>query len=499
VAQYGRELTYLLGYPHGCLEQTISKAFPQLYFADLTKQLATNTYFVRAGESDMNPATNVRQAIQKVESLQLKNGGFAMWPGMGGQTSSTASDVDVWASAYALHFLSEAQEAGYEVRPSVMSAAIDFLTTFTNNPATENAVTYDETGGQTVRKVASRTSLYGLYALAVAGKPNRPAMNYYKGAALQKNGGTLTPDSRYVLAATFFRIGDTRSYSALLPSRFVDTSNRQTGGSYASPLRNLALVLDVLVETDRANLQIPALARQLSTALRQSTYLNTQEAAFAFLALGKLARQNAANTATASLSAGSKSLGNMTGAFLNLNRVPTNVPLRLNAKGAGTVYYFAQSEGVPMSGRIPDEDQGLRVRRRYLSRDGKPLTGPVRQNDLVVVQVTLSSPNGLPIENVVITDLLPAGLEVENPRLTSTTDREQRDMSWIKTAGTPDHFDLRDDRINFYTSAGSTPKSFYYLARATTKGRFVVGPVSADAMYNGELRSYNGTGIFVVN
>ena len=316
---------------------------------------------------------------------------------------------------------------------------------------------------------------------------------------MQKNGGTLTPDSRYVLAATFFRIGDTRSYTALLPDRFIDTSNPQTGGSYASPLRNLALVLDVLVETDRTNLQIPALARQLSTALRQSTYLNTQEAAFAFLALGKLARQNAGNTATATLSAGSKRLGDMTGAFLNLNRVPANVPLVLTARGSGTVYYFAQSEGVPMSGRIPDEDQGLQIRRQYLTRDGKPITGPIRQNDLVVVQVTLSSQNGLPVENVVITDLLPAGLEVENPRLTGTTDREQRDMSWIKNPGSPDHFDLRDDRINLYTNASNTPKTFYYLARATTKGRFVVGPVSADAMYNGALRSYHGAGIFVIN
>ncbi len=100
-----------------------------------------------------------------------------------------------------------------------------------------------------------------------------------------------------------------------------------------------------------------------------------------------------------------------------------------------------------------------------------------------------------------VTDLLPAGLEVENPRLT-----EQRDMPWIKketSAGTsglnrPDHFDLRDDRINFYTTATGTEQTFYYLARAVSKGRFVRGPVSADAMYNGDYRSYNGAGVLVI-
>ena len=91
-------------------------------------------------------------------------------------------------------------------------------------------------------------------------------MNYYK-----QNSDCSTPDSRYLLASAFFRIGDTRSYTALLPKRFTDnTTGRQTGGSYASPLRNLALVLDALVDTDRDNIQIPALARQLSTALKQS-------------------------------------------------------------------------------------------------------------------------------------------------------------------------------------------------------------------------------------
>ncbi|WP_170312674.1 alpha-2-macroglobulin family protein [Spirosoma agri] len=490
VVQYGNELSYLLGYPHGCIEQTISKAFPQLYFADLTKQLKANTYFVRNGDSDLNPATNVRQAIQTIEGLQTPNGGFSMWAG---QTA-----VDEWATAYAVHFLTEAQEAGYEVRSSVLSSAIDQLTSFTNNPATENVVSYDETGGRTMKKVASRTAIYALYTLAVAGKPNRSAMNYYK-----QNAGSLTPDSRYLLAATFFRVGDTRSFTALLPNRFTDTTTgRQTGGSYASPLRNLALTLDALIDTDRDNLQIPALARQLSTALRQSNYLNTQEAAFAFLSLGKLARQTATSTATATLSANGKSLGAMNDAFLTIKRVPTNQPLTLSAQGSGNVYYFAQSEGVPATGRVVDEDHGLRVRRQYFNRDGKPL-GVIHQNDLVVVKLTLASTTGLTIDNVVITDLLPAGLEVENPRLTEASGSEQRDMTWIKnpTTGTPDrpdHFDLRDDRINFYTTATGTARTFYYLARAVSKGRFVLGPVSADAMYNGDYRSYNGAGILEI-
>jgi len=479
VMQYGRELAYLLGYPHGCLEQTISKAFPQLYFADLTKTIGqtSNVYFVRSGDSDLNPAFNVRTAVEKIEGQQNYNGAFGMWPGQ--------IKPDDWATAYAVHFLAEAGQAGYEVRGATLSKALDYLTNLTSTPATEDEYVYDETGNYTVRKMASRTHIYTLYALAMAGKPNRPTMNYYK-----ENSGQLTADARYLLATAFYRVGDTKSYNALMPKRFVDTSRgRQSGGSYASPIRNLALVLEALVDTDRDNLQIPTLARQLSGAIRQSPYLNTQEASFAFLALGKLARQNAGATVTANVLAVGKSLGSFTGADLLLKRVPTKGPITIRTNGTGSLYFLAQSEGIPADGNVAEEDNGLVVRREYRDRNGNPVSS-FRQNDLVVVKVTVQVSSGVDVPNVVVTDLLPASFEIENPRLVG----EQRDMTWMGTAASPDHFDVRDDRINFYTTATGVPKTFYYLVRAVTKGNFVVGPVSADAMYNPELRSYYGAG-----
>ncbi|TAH16485.1 MAG: hypothetical protein EAZ14_00565, partial [Runella slithyformis] len=151
-------------------------------------------------------------------------------------------------------------------------------------------------------------------------------------------------------------------------------------------------------------------------------------------------------------------------------------------------YWFAQTEGLSATGGYVEEDANLRVRKQFLNRFGQPMSS-FKQNDLVVVKITLSSTAGTPVENVVVTDLLPAAFEIENPRLT-----EPRDMPWIKTATVPDHFDLRDDRINYYTSATATEKTFYYLVRVITKGTFALGPVSADAMYSGEYRSYSGGG-----
>ncbi|MBO0938225.1 alpha-2-macroglobulin family protein [Fibrella sp. HMF5335] len=484
VVQQAKTLTYLLGYPYGCTEQTISKAFPQLYFADLTRSVQkANVYTVSQGDSDFNPATNVGAALRQIDSRQLYNGGITLWSGQ--------NTEDPWATAYALHFMTEAAKAGFEVRAESQSKAIDRLTTLTSNPALERESVFDETGGRTDRSVASRTTIYGLYVLANAGKPNRAAMSYYKDAADK----LLSTDERYLLATAYARLGDEKNSNVLLPKQYLlTTGERQTGGSYSSPIRNIALVLSTLVDADPDNLQVPTLARQLNTVVQQSPYLNTQEAAFAFLALGKLARQNAGSTATATLTGGGKSLGSFTGEDLLLRRLPTNQPLTLTAKGTGSLYYFGQSEGVPNSGSVPDEDRGLTIRRAFLTRDGAPMSR-FKQNDLVVVKLTLTSSTGLPVDNVVITDLLPAGFEIENPRLVSQAkDGDGRDLSWAKDASTPDHFDVRDDRINYFTSAGQTPKTFYYLVRAVSRGNFILGPASADAMYNPELRSYHGAG-----
>jgi uncharacterized protein YfaS (alpha-2-macroglobulin family) len=115
------------------------------------------------------------------------------------------------------------------------------------------------------------------------------------------------------------------------------------------------------------------------------------------------------------------------------------------------------------------------------------------QNDLVVVKLTLTSTNGLPIENIVVTDLLPSGFEIENPRIT-----EPRDMPWITNAAIPEFYDIRDDRIHFFTTADTQEKSFYYQVRIVSKGTFTAGPAAADAMYQGEYSSYSGGGKITV-
>jgi hypothetical protein len=65
-------------------------------------------------------------------------------------------------------------------------------------------------------------------------------------------------------------------------------------------------------------------------------------------------------------------------------------------------------------------------------------------------------------------------------------------MEWIKNASDPDYIDIRDDRINMFVTATRKPLSYYYMVRAVTPGTYKLGPVQADAMYDGTYHSYHG-------
>ena len=108
-------------------------------------------------------------------------------------------------------------------------------------------------------------------------------MNYYR--ARQH---LLTGDTRYLLAGAFGLVNDWIGFREVLPEAFlVETPVRESGGSFDSEVRATAMMLNVLLEVDPNNKQIPGLIRHVSGMGKQ--IYSTQDRAWAFLALGKAA------------------------------------------------------------------------------------------------------------------------------------------------------------------------------------------------------------------
>jgi uncharacterized protein YfaS (alpha-2-macroglobulin family) len=469
VAELSNHLRYLVQYPYGCTEQVVSGAFPQLYYGDFAEKTAWGSEKVRSAN------TNVQDAIRKIRMRQLYNGAVTLWDGEGTE--------DWWTTVYAAHFLLEAKKAGYDVDDSLLETMLSYIA---SRLRTKNTITYYYNRDQQ-RKIAPKEVPYSLYVLALANRAQASSMNYYKASPQ-----LLALDGRYLLSAAYAIAGDRRQAAQFLPASFSgEVSVKQTGGSFYTPVRDEAIALNALLDADPGNAQIPVMAQHISDRLKQEPYLNTQERAFSFLALGKLARATAASSVTAEIRSGGKVIGKIDGSDWQSRKSMLQAgPVEIVTKGNGRLYYFWQAEGISNDGSYREEDNYLKVRRTFYDRYGRVMTNNTfKQNDLIVVGISLEKSFNTTIENIVITDLLPAGFEIENPRT-----KELPGMEWIKNASEPTALDVRDDRIHFFVNATQPKQTYYYAVRTVSLGHFKQGPVSADAMYNGEYHSYHGAG-----
>lgn len=474
VIELGEHLRYLVQYPYGCTEQTVSAAFPQLYYGDMADLMQLNKE-----QNKQNANSNIIEAIKKIKIRQLYNGAVTLWDGM--------DKEDWWATVYSAHFLLEARKAGFDVDNGLLETMLGYIS---NRLKNKELVTYYYNRDQN-KKIAPKEVAYGLYVLALAGRSNISAMNYYKAKP-----EVLALDSRYLLSAAYAVAGDKKSFTTMLPSAFAgEESVQQTGGSYYSAVRDEAIALNALLDVDPGNAQIPLMIKHVSDKLKSTRWLNTQERAFAFLALGKHARAANQSTATADIKVNGKTVAKVDGGrWKGDMKALKGTNVEIDAEGSGRLYYFWEAEGISASGAYKEEDNYLKVRKRFYDRFGHPINGnEFKQNELIIIGITLERSYSTTIENVVITDLLPAGFEIENPRT-----KEIPGMDWIKDASTPTALDVRDDRIHFFVDAYSNKQVYYYAVRAVSPGQYKMGPVSADAMYNGEYHSYNGAGVIRV-
>jgi len=473
--QFNRNIEYLVQYPYGCVEQTVSKAFPQLYFSDLVKELKGSIL-----KDELSPIKNIQYAIDRLKTMQLYNGGLTFWPGGSSETW--------YGSVYAAHFLVEAQKAGYVVDNSMLEGLLLYLK---NRLKKKEYVDFYYDFNKKV-KIFPREAIYSLYVLALAGKPDISAMNFYK-AEMQN----LSQESKYLLAASYMLVGDKSKYKEILPQEFERKQYlSETGGSFSSPLRDEALALNVLLEVDPDNPQIGIMAKHVSEELMNNKYLNTQENCFGFVAIGKIAKNTASANAYGIVKVNNKVVGKIENNTLTLKTNKLNGDkVIIEASGSGNLYYFYSMEGIPVKGWFKEEDNYLKVRKRIYDRNGTIANlKNIKQTELLLIELSIQTLNNTYIENVVITDLLPACFEIENPRLTELPPG----MSTPFSRSYPEYQDIRDDRINLFVTATPTVKYYYYLIRTVSPGTFLMGPVCADAMYKSEYHSYSGSGIVKV-
>ncbi|MCS7077922.1 MAG: MG2 domain-containing protein [Bacteroidia bacterium] len=470
--KFAQHIKYLIGYPHGCLEQTTSKLFAMLYAEEIARATCSD-------ELKNEPVSHyIKQGIQKIESMQLINGDFTYWQG--------GSERNWWGTVYATHFLLEAQKAGYSVDKKVLQNALSYIaqrsaknSTYEYATYTSNTSAANQTSQRVIKKIAHKEIIYGLYVLALANQPDYSSMSYYK-----SHPELLSKDMKYLLAGAFALTRQRDAIQYLLSDKFdFEKTDKNLSENFDSSVRADAIVLSVLAEINPAHPAIPALIRRFDEDQNQM-YWNTQERAFVCIGLGKLAKIQGGHSSTAIIKDGTNTY-NFTGKDLSISLKTNNITI--TTQGSGSLYYFWSTEGIAYT-PPSNEDAGLQVRRTFYDRTGKEIKdNKFIQNEVIICKITVSALERRSIPNLAISDLIPAGFEIENPRL--------KDLPNLKIEGytEPDYMDIRDDRLLLYTNVSNT-KTFYYMLRAVTVGSFVLPPIGAEAMYAPEYHSYHGRG-----
>ena len=469
-------LKYLLDYPYGCIEQTTSKTFPLLYLREILPLVD------RSFSSKKNINNYVQAGIQRVLSMQTYSGGFAYWPG--------GQEAYPHGSVYAAHMLSEAKKAGFFVPEYEFNSVIRYL---------EGLVS-----GTGANMDAYALKCYALYVLSLNGKYYAPMI---KDMLNHRNTGQagyagMYDYSRYQLIAALINAGDFKTANAfvgiVVPKSTLAVSS---GGVLNSPVKETALIMSALLDNNIKSPNIPVMAGHLNGMLRiEGHWGTTHDNSMALLALGKFikSRSREKPKGTVLVMSGSVKLKELDCMSETTIAVPEKYAsnIRIFFKGSGSVFYYWHASGVPADGKYTVTENNMWIKRRFLDLDGREVgASSFMQGDLYVVEFRISAAARL--ENLYAVDLLPGGLEIENPRIATKTD-----IDWIsESCLTPDYMDMRSDRliIFFNTSGSDSEHVFRYLVRAVTPGTFILPPVEGACMYDPNVYSLAGDGVITVS
>ena len=435
-------LRYLITYPYGCLEQTVSSAFPQLYLDKI----------MTCDESTRERSRfNVEAAIRRLQIYRRSDGSLSYWPG--------SSYSSLFGSAYALHFLKEAEDAGYAVPVDLKKELIAWL-------------------GRNVSdsKEDMTSRAYGVYALATAGKPARSAMNL-----LREKVKKMPQGAAWLLSAAYAVDGKktvAREIAAAL--KYEDGLYE----AYGSSDRNRAVALKTMLLIDRKE-DAFKLAETIASRLNdKEVYMSTQSTAWSLYAIADYARENAGGV-QASYSAGGKTVKISGDKCLESRAIAVgegdkSLNIKIDNAGQGNLYAVASVTGIPPASTEKAVSNKLKMTVSYVDDQHSPVkVDTLSRGRMIFAVVTITNTSAAPARDLALNQKFPSGWEIQNDRLYSSAASYPSGVSYQ---------DIRDDRVySFFDLGAGKSVTIETKLVATYPGKFYLPAVSCSAMYDATI------------
>lgn len=440
-----KRLDYLISYPHGCIEQTTSAVFPQLFISDI--MALEDKRQIEIGE-------RVKDGISKIADFQTSAGGFAYWPGQRYDNE--------WGTNYGGHFLLEAKDKGYFVPTSLMSKWRQ----------------YQKRKARTWSRKDNNDDIvqaYRLYTLALAQSPELGAMNRLREDRL------LSDDAKWRLAAAFALTGRQEVAKELINTASIFSKVKERYYYYGSQVRDNAMRLETLGLLNMQNEGVQLL-RAVAQMLADDRWLSTQSTAYALLSVLKFAGTNNGQ-------AGIEAEYELNGVEAQLKTANTialyesdddrTASVKAKNNGSGPLFVRVVQRGQPLKGQEIPESKGLKLEVNYTDRNGTnidPTQLEQGQDFFATVTVFNNGTKGV-YEDVALTQIFPSGWEILNDRLNEIP--ESRSNNKI------DYQDIRDDRVLSYFDLKANERMRFEVAlNATYAGEYYLPAVKVEAMYD---------------
>ncbi len=444
-------VAYLLGYPHGCIEQTVSKAFPQLFLSSL--------YQLNV-KQQKEAKENVIYALSKLQNHQLPNGGFSLW--------SSASQPHEWASTYATHFMIEAKDNGFAVPSGMLEGALKYLKNSVNTwqPTTSSNAHY-----------SSNQQAYRLYVLALSGDANLGAMNRLRNTPMYK-------EAAWRLAMAYILAGQTAVAKALMQTEHISHSSGVYDPTFGNAMRASSMYLEafILLKDDTKAFEQ---ARLLASQLNDKTLYSSQSTALALFAMHKFLKNREADQMHFEVDVdGAKSTVKQAKQLFTQQIDGAVNEVTIENKGNTELYFSTVQTGVPMPGDETPAQTGLTVSVQYKSLDGNPIdvNNLTQGTDFKAVVTIRANADSYKLYDMALTQVFPSGWEIINTRLLGTEGASYESSYTYR--------DIRDDRVyTYFATSSNAIRTFEVKLNAAYVGTFYLpGPV-IEAMYYPEIFS----------
>lgn len=449
-------------YPYGCAEQTTSRALPLLYLSEMAVQNGL--------ADDAEVKKRVQDAIYRVLSFQASAGSFGLW-------GPDGAGSDLWLDSYVTDFLSRAREQGYDVPEKPLVQALENL---------QNTLAYTTNVRDQGNQIA-----YALYVLARNRKAAISDLRYYADTML---GDFPTPLAKAHIAAALSLYGDGQRSQAIFSAALQMSEDAQVHkvslarSDYGSSLRDGAAVLALAAESRPVPPIVPALADVVAKEWSAKKYTSTQEQTWMLLAARAL--QNGDDSLKLNVNGATH-----TGTLMSqmAGDVLLDHPLTVRNDSGDALSAAITTVAAPAT-PLPAGGDGFEISRTYYTMAGEEANvSAAQQNERYVVVLNVTETNDWP-SRIVVTDLLPAGFEIDNPSIVNSANLTNFD--WIEEVQAA-HTEFRNDRFvaAFDRSQGDNRQiTLAYVVRAVTPGVYDHPAAQVEDMYRPQFSARTAMG-----